>query len=152
MYIHGNNLKQKLNGANNKKYSDNEAKKYLQEITEQYNIWKKANECLKGPCIKSTDKDNEIIENRVALLNKYKNFVDQKHYAIKFDSRSNLHSTILEEFIYYLFFDLVSEFDQNALIGKSKTFKDIFFQAENYNDMVRNPCARIEIKDHDWVA
>ena len=39
-------------------------------------------------------------------LNEYKDFLDQQHYAEKFDSRSNLHSSVLEEFMYYLFKDL----------------------------------------------
>ncbi|MEH2191299.1 MAG: hypothetical protein V7K98_01340 [Nostoc sp.] len=43
--------------------------------------------------------------------------IDQQHYAEKFDSRSNLHSSVLEEFLYYLFKDLVRDFGENALIG-----------------------------------
>lgn len=84
-------------------------------------------------------------------MNEYKNFLDQQHYAEKFDSRSNLHSSVLEEFMYYLFRDLVFGISESALIGKSHSFKDIFFRASSYTEMVQKPCALIEVKDHDFA-
>ncbi len=57
---------------------------------------------LIGPTSEATDKDEEIITRRVELFEAYKDFLDQQHYAEKFDSRSNLHSSVLEEFLYYL--------------------------------------------------
>lgn len=148
MFIHGNNLEQKENHQT--KYRDTVSKQYLAEIRKQYNQWKKANEELIGPTKEPADNDLEILEQRVALLNQYKNFLDQQHYAEKFDSRSNLHSSVLEEFMYYLFRDLVQSISPNALIGKSHSFKDIFFRASNYEDMLSAPNALIEIKDHDF--
>ena len=62
-----------------------------------------------------------------------------------------LYSSVLEEFMYYLFKDLVSEFSSQALIGKSRTFKDIFFPPENYQDMLSYPHALIELKDNDFA-
>lgn len=149
MYIYGNNLTQKENHKT--KYTDDLSKKYLAEIREKYDEWKKANEGLHGPCIEKTNNDFGTIEKRVMLFNEYKDFVDQQRYAENFDSRSNLHSSILEEFIFYLFNDLVSKFSDKVLIGKARAFKDIFFQAKNYEEMVDKPCAQIEIKDHDFV-
>ena len=73
----------------------------------------KANEDLKGSFSSPNKKDKE--------------FIDQQKYAEKFDSRSNLHSSVLEEFIYYIFRDLVFEFSNSAVLGKAHTFKDIFF-------------------------
>ena len=101
--------------------------------------------------MKKTNLDHELLTKRVELLNQYKDFLEQKHYAEKFDSRSNLHSSVLEEFMYYLFKDLVSEFSSQALIGKSRTFKDIFFPPENYQDMLSYPHALIELKDNDFA-
>lgn len=95
--------------------------------------------------------DQEIVRRRVGLLEEYKGFLDQQHYAEKFDSRSNLHSSVLEEFLYYLFRDLVASFGENALIGKSHAFKDIFFAPPNYRSMMERAHARIERKDHDFV-
>ena len=98
-----------------------------------------------------TPNDSAIISQRVALLNGYKDFLDQQHYAEQFDSRSNLHSSVLEEFMYYLFRDVVKSISSNALIGKSHSFKDVFFRAPSYSDMVAKPHALIEKKDHDFA-
>jgi hypothetical protein len=149
MYVHGDNLTQKENHKT--KYLDNDSRQYLVEIREKYDEWRKSNEELKGPLVEKSEDDSKTLEERVKLFNDYKDIIDQQHYAEKFDSRSNLHSSILEEFIYYLFKDLVSEFSDKALIGKARAFKDIFFQAKSYKEMVEKPCAQIEIKDHDFV-
>jgi hypothetical protein len=149
MYVHGDNLNQKENHTT--KYIDEESKKYLKEIREKYNWWKSENEKLIGPKIEPSSEDSGVIKKRVELFNEYKNFLDKQCYAEKFDSRSNLHSSVLEEFLYYLFKDLVKDFSQYALIGKSHAFKDIFFKANNYKDMVNKPFVKIEQKDHDFV-
>ncbi|NES77855.1 MULTISPECIES: Bpu10I family restriction endonuclease [unclassified Okeania] len=149
MYVHGQNLEQKENHKT--KYRDEDSRRYLREIREKYNEWKLANEGLIGPLIEKTDQDSELLIKRVEFLNQYKDFLEQQHYAEKFDSRSNLHSSVLEEFMYYLFKDLVREFSSQALIGKSRTFKDIFFRSENYQDMLSDPHALIELKDNDFA-
>lgn len=147
--VHGSNLEQKEN--HRKKYKDTESKKYLQEIRIKYDQWHLANVKLLGPTSIISNNDDAIIEQRVELLSTYKDFLDQQHYAEKFDSRSNLHSSVLEEFLYYLFRDLARDFGVNALIGKSHTFKDIFFVPPKYAEMLKHPYARIEKKDHDFV-
>ena len=149
MRVHGDNLQRKEKGE--AKYADPEARQFLREIRNQYDVWQKANQELKGPIRTATAKGTEIIRQRVALFATYKDFIDQQKYAEKFDSRSNLHSSVLEEFIYYLFRDLVGGFAKRALIGKSHTFKDIFFTPPNYDAMLEAPYARIERKDHDFA-
>lgn len=149
MYVHGNNLLQKIGSRD--KYTDTDSVEYLREIQPIYNYWKEKNEALKGPYSEITENDMKIIEERVRLLNEYKNFIDQQKYAEKFDSRSNLHSSVLEEFIYYLFKDLAKEHNTDALVGKSHSFKDIFFNADSYQDMVGEPNIKIEMKDHDFI-
>lgn len=148
MFVHGNNLEQKE--THKTKYLDADSRLYLAEIRARYDIWKAENEKLTGPTKDEDDLDDLVVAERVALLNDYKEFLDQQHYAEKFDSRSNLHSSVLEEFLYYLFRDLVKSISDNALIGKSHSFKDIFFRAPNYKEMVKSPNALIEIKDHDF--
>lgn len=149
MYVHGHNLEQKE--KHRTKYTDETSRKYLKEIREEYNKWRENNIKLIGPTSVSSTRDIDIITERVNLFQSYKDFIDQQHYAEKFDSRSNLHSSVLEEFIYYLFKDLVADFSSNALIGKARAFKDLFFQAPDYQHMVKEPYANIEIKDHDFV-
>ncbi|CEZ19395.1 Restriction endonuclease [Candidatus Methylopumilus planktonicus] len=149
MLVHGNNLEQKE--QHQTKYQDKDSKKYLVEIREKYNSWKKKNETLIGPLNKTDEKDSKIIEDRVSLLNEYKDFLDQQHFAEKFDSRSNLHSSVLEEFMYYLFRDLVAHISPYALIGKSHSFKDLFFRANSFDSLIKKPNALIEKKDHDFA-
>ena len=149
MFIHGSNLVQKEQHLT--KYVDSKSKQYLSEIRIEYDKWKQRNDALRGPYQKNSETDNKTLQERVDLLNEYKDFIDQQRYAEHFDSRSNLHSSVLEEFIYYLFRDIVEEYSKNALIGKSHTFKDIFFMPTSYKDMLRNPAATIEHKDHDFA-
>lgn len=149
MFIHGNNLEQKE--SHQTKYRDADSRRYLLEIRASYNEWKAANEALIGPITNLNPGDSGIIAQRVKLLNDYKEFLDQQHYAEKFDSRSNLHSSVLEEFMYYLFRDIVRGISVTALIGKSHSFKDIFFRAPSYREMVEKPYGLVEIKDHDFA-
>lgn len=149
MHVHGDNLTQKEN--HQEKYIDKESKQFLKEIRVEYTKWSKANDKLKGPFSEPTEKDIDIIQQRVALFAEYKDFIDQQRYAEKFDSRSNLHSSVLEEFIFFLFRDMVYEFSKTAVLGKAHTFKDIFFNSSSYKEMVLNPNAKVEKKDHDFV-
>lgn len=147
MFVHGDNLARKEQEyLSNKKLS-----KYLQQIRKRYDKWKSDNMKLVGPTNNQSSKDSDIIKQRVRLFNEYKDFIDQKVYAEAFDSRSNLHSSVLEEFCYYLFKDLVSSISKDALIGKSHAFKDIFYNSTSYSDMVSSPSFLIEKKDHDFV-
>jgi hypothetical protein len=149
MFVHGDNLAQKENHPS--KYRVEEARVYLSEIRGRYDEWKKANLALIGPKTDLADSDNEVLMERVRLFNEYKDFIDQQHYAELFDSRSNLHSSVLEEFMYYVFKDLVASLSTSALIGKSNTFKDLFFQADSFRDMLNTPRILIEKKAHDFA-
>lgn len=147
MFVHGDNLARK-----EQEYSSNQRlSEHLDKIRKKYNKWKSDNMKLVGPTCTPSCKDSDIIKERVKLFNDYKDFIDQKVYAEAFDSRSNLHSSVLEEFCYYLFKDLVASISKDALIGKSHAFKDIFYNSTSYTDMVSSPSFLIEKKDHDFV-
>lgn len=147
--VHGANLAEKE--ADRSKYGKADSKEYLTQIRLKYDEWHQGNMALVGPSSAVAETDRQIIDKRVELFSLYKDFLDQQHYAEHFDSRSNLHSSVLEEFMYYLFKDLVAEFGEHALIGKSHTFKDIFFAPPNYTEMLKRPHAGVERKDHDFV-
>jgi hypothetical protein len=149
VFVHGQNLSQKEN--HKRKYIDKESKDFLEKIRERYDQWHNDNTNLEGPFLEKRSDDLKVVTERVRLLSDYKAFLDQKAYAEKFDSRSNLHSSVLEEFIYYLFRDLVADFPGRPLIGKSHTFKDLFFFPGGYKEMLTRPHSRVEKKDHDFV-
>lgn len=115
MLVHGDNLTQKQNSQN--KYADLQSKQFLAEIRVEYERWKAANELLKGPLCIENEHDLQVLQRRIDLFSDYKNFIDQQRYAEKFDARSNLHSSVLEEFMYYLFRDLVFEFFRIRTFG-----------------------------------
>ncbi len=149
MFIHGSNLEQKEQHL--QKYRDEVSRTYLGEIRVRYDAWKAANLALLGPTAIVTKADETILVRRVHLFNQYKDFLDQQHYAEQFDSRSNLHSSVLEEFMFYLFKDLVTSISAHALLGKSHTFKDIFFKADSFSELLTNPRMLVEKKDHDFA-
>jgi len=149
MFVHGDNIAQKIRDT--RKYNDKTANTYLQEIHLVYEQWKEKNLALRGPYATSTKDDIKVLARRVKMFSVYKDFIEQQKYAEKFDSRSNLQSSVLEEFLYYLFKDLAESYSSEAIIGKCHAFKDIFFMPKNYKDMVSNPCVKIEKKDHDFV-
>lgn len=95
-FVHGDNILQKENHQT--KYIDALSKKYLSEIREKYEIWHNWNMQLEGPFRRSESNDRDIIEKRVVLFNEYKDFLDQQHYAEKFDSRSNLYFEKTKEY------------------------------------------------------
>lgn len=149
MLVHGRNLSQKENHGS--KYLDELSRQYLSEIRSKYDKWHDENVQLSGPWIEAASLDRDTVRRRVELLEGYKEFVDQQEYAENFDSRSNLHSSVLEEFLHYLFRDLVSGFGKNVLFGKSQAFKDLFFVPPRFAQMTQRAHARIETKDHDFV-
>lgn len=149
VFVHGQNIAQKMN--NHRKYSDQESIDFLAEIKGCYDLWKQQNVDLQGPYKEASGGDRKLVEERVRLFSEYKDFIDQQHFAEKFDSRSNLHSSVLEEFIYFLFRDLLLDFQGRPLVGKSHAFKDMFFAPRNFQDMVLRPALRVEKKDHDFV-
>lgn len=149
MLVHGSNLLNKEKHTS--KYLGKKSRLFLTEIREMYDEWHSANNALMGPFSTESKNDYDVIVARVALLKRYKDFLDQQPYAEHFDSRANLHSSVIEEFLYYLFRDLVQSFGGNAVIGKSHAFKDIFFVPSNYKSMTKKPYTRIELKDHDFI-
>lgn len=153
-FVHGDNILKKEHPQTPKdvrKYGGELSKQYLREIRAKYEEWKAANLALIGPTKESLPTDQEVVNQRVALFNSYKDFIDQQKYAEHFDSRSNLHSTALEEFMYYLFKDLTADYSADALIGKSRAFKDLSFKSDNYSSMLTSPGALLEVKDYDFV-
>lgn len=144
---HGDNLFHK----EQEYLTDSKKKKLLRQIRAEYERWANANEILIGPSSVITENDDAILKQRVELLNQYKDFIDQQIYAEAFDSRSNLHSSVLEEFCYYLFRDLVRSISEDGLIGKAHAFTELFYNSSSYEEMVTKPSFRIDYKDHDFV-
>ena len=126
------------------------ARRSVADILHRYGEWQQGNDALRGPFCQVRAGDGEILQQRTELLNRFFDFLDEQCIQAV-PPRCKVRSLLLQEFIYYLFRDLVGEFTDRALIGKAHTFKDIFFMPPNYGAMLESPHARIERKDHDFA-
>jgi len=144
--VHGKNIIAKLN-----KYSKLSAKqkKLMPLIVKKYNEWSKANNALVG--YRKTD-----IEKRVSSVSKYKKFVEQ----VDFKAQSKFHSSVLEEFVYYLFKDLIKDMNEKIRknetyheikIGGTKAYCNIYFCPKNIKDFLINPSIKSNVKDQDFT-
>lgn len=127
----------------------NEQKKGFERITEKYYEYLKANLNVKGNTY-----DN--VKSRVSMLNSYYNFFHDNGYDNLFSSQGKFRSTILEEFMYLLFKDLVEEINKKhpskkLCCGSSKAYANLFFTAKNLNEFIENPTIGINQKDQDFA-
>ena len=146
-HIHGRNILAKL-----KKWPSlsNSQRKQLQTVVREYKKWKDDNEKLVGY-------SKYILKRRVKLLNKYKNEIEN----VDFSAQSKFHSSVIEEFLYYLFKDLLDELnekiDNNArnankiLLGGIRAYSNLYFAPKNLADFVRNANMKINEKDQDFA-
>jgi hypothetical protein len=94
-FIHGDNLEHKIN--NSRELLKN--KNLLKKIKVKYDQWKENN-------LKITGITRDDINRKVILLNEYKTFIDQPKFKKEagnkygFTSQSQLHSSVIEEFMY----------------------------------------------------
>ncbi|CAK8716509.1 hypothetical protein GKODMF_08120 [Candidatus Electrothrix gigas] len=68
----------------NTKYQDKDSRQYLREIRDRYDTWKTRNQELVNPAAKKTRMILIPCLQQVELLNSYKDFIDQQHYAEQF--------------------------------------------------------------------
>ena len=144
-FIHGNNIERKL-----KTEKIEENIKLLREIKEKYDEWKGCNESITG----TSKKD---IFDRVKFLNEYKDFIDQSQFKKErgntygFTSQSKLHSTVIEEFLYYLFEGMPILSGKQLTLGPGKAYVDMSFSPKNIDEWEKNPGVDIKVKDQDFA-
>ena len=138
---HGANLAAK---RISRSYKDAEHQALLDDLEPAYATWKARNLELIG----STD---PIIEKRVQWLNEYKDFADAAKFAIAFDARSRLHSSILEEFLVYLFKDSVPFIEKYPVLGGGKAFNSLHFEPTTYGQLLDDVVPIAESKDQDFL-
>lgn len=142
-YIHGSNIKTKLNQDKNTDEAEKLKKiyeKYIQDIKE----------------INRKQSDKKIIAKKVELLNEYYNSYTKGNFDKFFTSQSKLRSTILEEFLCILFEDLVknkkNELNSTILkAGGIKAYSNLYFSSKNLKQFVDAPTIGINQKDQDYA-
>jgi len=95
------------------------------------------------------EKSFENIEKIVDCLNQYKDFVLENS---KFSSQSKFESTILEEFIFWLFYDEIGNYNTDRLNGGSiKAYCNIYFSPKSMKDFINKPSLYQNTKDQDFA-
>lgn len=132
--IHGINIKQKLDKKN--------SPQILKEIFEKYKKWRELTEEIKGNFL-------EDIKEKVRLLNEYKNYIDSvKQY---FKPQDKLESSIIEEFLYFLFNDIKNISEDLVYFGPAKAYLDLSFAPRNLRHFLKYPGVYINEKNQDFT-
>ena len=166
--IHASNILKKAEDCVNDNASSSKVAKlnllipkYLQYIEEQMSIKLESVEYVRDDTTGNyPDVVNESIAKRVALLNDYYCFFEENKIEGKsgFDSRSKIRSTVLEEFMYFIFKDYVNQLLRDCNVessvlqnGSIKAYSNLYFTAPNIKDFVNSPTIELNTKDQDYA-
>lgn len=143
--VHANNICVKLN-AKDLSASQRNA---LCVIVPAYLRYITANLNLKGFT-------SDVVRQRVAMLNEY--YTTFFPYNTTFSSQGKLRSTILEEFIYLLFKDLVcfykhkfEDTDDVLKLGSVKAFTNIYLTTNGFKGFLHDVEVAVNQKDQDFA-
>jgi len=143
-FVHGTNIDNKI-----KKVKNPKNKKLLQEIKQRCDKWKKKNLEITG--ISKSD-----IEGKTRLLNNYKNFIDQPKFKKEkgrttgFIHQDKLHSTVIEEFLYYLFKDIRRLKNKYINFGPTEAYSNLYFAPRNIDAFEKSSNIVINVKNQDF--
>lgn len=143
-FIHGDNLAHKIKGE-----KQPENKKLLDEIKVKYFKWKEDN-------LKITGTTKNDIEKKVKLLNNYKAFIDQPKFKKEsgnkygFTSQSQLHSSVIEEFMYYLFKDIGKLSNKHIYWGRTQAYTNLYFAPPSIDAFEESSNIVINVKNQDF--
>ena len=139
LYKHASNYKTKINGFSSLTRDKQNA---LGKMFEEYYMYIQKNISLNGY-------SKEVIFERVSLQNNFYNV---------FSSQGKFRSTILEEFMYILFRDLIVEklsaiedVNKKIKIGGQRAYTNLYFSGSNFLNFVENPEIGIHQKDQDFA-
>lgn len=107
--------------------------------------------------LKITGYSEAEIKARVSLLNDYYTFY-YGHVGNTFSAQSKLRPTIIEEFLYLLFKDLIADLEKkekinagNIKCGATKAYVNMYFTGMNLKSFFTNIDVRINTKDQDFA-
>jgi len=143
-FIHGDNIAHKLRAE-----AKSENRKLILEIQKKYLEWKEENLKITGVSVLE-------IKRKVVLLNQYKNFISQSKFKKEkgnlfgFTSQSQLHSSVLEEFMYYLFKDIAKLSKKQFNWGRTQAYTNLYFAPPNIEELEKSSNIIINVKDQDF--
>jgi len=137
----------------NPKYERGKFKEFFKEALLLYERWREENLKIRG----TSDED---IRRKVNLLNEYKDQLELEvaaKYGVHpyfgegevFSAQTKIFSSILEEFLYYLFKDLVPE---GTRIGSGRAFVELFITPKSFEELIKgHPTLTVKRKDLDFM-
>lgn len=133
---------------NNLSLSERE-RRGLDEMAVQYYKYLSTNLNTKGT-------DEEQVAVRVEELNRYYNFLHTHGYDNFFNAQGKFRPTILEEFCYLLFKDLVADINmkyrpKKIESGSAKAYTNLYFSASNLKEFITAPDIGVNEKDQDFA-
>ena len=159
---HASNLLSKI-----RKTKDAEKTRALAGILPHYIAYHKAQAQIKSfnqeawDAEMLTEEQNESIRKRVDLLEKYYSRFDEYELDRHFSSQGKFRSTILEEFMCYLFQDFVDVIKERYHDGKgkdgvifngaSKSYTNMYIAPTDIEDFILRPQMEVNEKDQDYA-
>ncbi len=101
--------------------------------------------------------ENTAVIKKVRCLNQYYNFIHDNGLDNLFSSQGKFRPTILEEFLFLLFENIVKtmkqKYDSNNVLdsGSIKAYTNIFFKAKDFKNFIQTPEIGINEKDQDFA-
>jgi hypothetical protein len=139
-HIHGKNILAKI-----KNYRGKGSNIYKKAI-HLYKRWKLQNENIMGSTLKA-------IKNKVRFLN---NYMDKISEIEIFSSQSKYHSSVLEEFFYYLFSDLINNINRpkrsanKIMLGGIRAYSNLYFAPKSIYEFKKTSSIKVNVKDQDF--
>jgi hypothetical protein len=119
----------------------------MQDLIQRYENWSQQSQKL------NSEIDAELQE-KVAILNDYKNYVDELTYKTYFKLQDKMSSSVIEEFLFYLFMDIPdikSSVNEGLIfLGSAKAYTDLSFAPKNLKDFLLYPNVFINYKSQDF--
>ncbi len=123
----------------------------IEKLAEKYLLFHNTN-------IKLIGYSHSIIEKRTKSLNEYFNFISSNNFDNIFSSQSKFRPTIMEEFMFYLFRDLILDIKKNIndngnqlKLGGAKAYTNLYFSAKNLESFIQEPKIGVNQKDQDFA-
>lgn len=147
-HIHASNYILKFKNYQKFNASEQQALNHL--LPEYLNFYKKNHEI--------SGYGNAEIISRTTALNTYFDFISSNGYDNMFTAQSKFRPTIMEEFMFILFNDLIKDVkiqinDTADLlkIGGTKAYTNLYFSATNLKGFIDDPQIGVNQKDQDFA-
>lgn len=138
-FIHGNNIEAKKRQKKQTKIQET----LIKGLEPEYEKWRKQSLSIERSNRESNDR---LVDHFEA----YKKFIDGEDYKKAFTSQSKLHSTVLEEFMYYLF-RRIPHIEAMMKLGPTRAYTNLFFAPADLKKLQVDCGMNVYTKNQDFA-